>query len=126
MPRFDFTGYIERRDEALEREAQAERARQQALHDTWVELKREAGNYVQRNGGACQVSGAYPTIDLDSLAGKRLVVTVQNRSAFHLSYNGESPTSVIDEGQMTQVASGDEAVTKAIVEWYESVTKRRV
>lgn len=125
VARFDFTGYVQERDEAIQRQDRAERDRQQQLNVTWVELKREAGNYVNRNGAGCQVTGTYPTIDLDTGRGQRLTVTVTDRSTFLLAYTGSEPEGFLDNGEKIVEATGDQGVMKAIVDWYEAILKGR-
>lgn len=124
VARFDFTGYVQERDDAIQRQERAERERQQQLHATWVELKREAGNYVHRNGALFQVTGTYPTVDLDTGRGQRLIVTVTDRSAFSLAYTGSEPGGFLDNGERVVEAKGDQGVMKAIVDWYEAILKR--
>jgi len=123
MSRFDFTGYVNQRNEAIRRQEKAERDRQHETRNTWVELIREIGNYVHRNGKRCQVSGNFPLINLDNGKGSTLVVTVEDRARFALAYTGSEPQGYFDTGNTTQEASGDPAVMRAIVDWYEANAK---
>ncbi|MGU3449670.1 hypothetical protein [Methylobacterium sp. 391_Methyba4] len=126
MARFDFTGYLQQRDDAIERKKKAERDKQHQIHLTWVELSREAGNYVHRNGKRCSVESEFPTVTMQTSDGRRMLVTVRDRSTFGYQQSSEEFGSRVLSEEQPEEVSGDQAIMAAIVEWYEATAQPRV
>ena len=121
MSRFDFSGFVEQRDEAIRQREKAERDRQEQTRQTWVELKREVGNYVVRNGRRCEVSGEYPGIVLNAMNSPGLIISVKSRSSFEITYPGIKNAGYLEARDKTNEITSDRALMQAVVDWYEAL-----
>ncbi|MCJ2039058.1 hypothetical protein MKK55_08850 [Methylobacterium sp. J-059] len=123
MSRFDFSEFVEQRDEAIRQREKAERDRQEQTRLTWVELKREVGNYVVRNGRRCEVTGEYPGLFLNAGSGLGFVVTVKGRSSFEVTHPGIKNAGYLETHDKTQEITSDRGLIQAIVDWYEALPR---
>lgn len=122
MPRFDFTGFAQQRDGESQRQERTKPDKEQRVHETWVELKRQIGNYVQGNGSLCEVSAAWPQITL-AAADDGLLIIVKDLVAFEVTRMASRYKQPSSAPAKTAEVSGEQEIMATIVDWYEAISR---